>query len=83
MTREQRQRIKAAKAAQDGAAGVLDLLSVTRFGDGKPGSRDAHAATANLLRAAKSAMEIAGFNPDEVQRGQLYRAIVEYTGEDS
>jgi hypothetical protein len=39
----------------------------------------------HLLKAVKSAMEIAGFDPDEKERGQLYRAIANYVstlGED-
>lgn len=38
----------------------------------------AEVAVASLLEAVAVAIEQAGFHPDETQRGQLYRAIVEY-----
>jgi hypothetical protein len=75
----------AAMSAQLAATAVLDLLTILRFGDGHPARRDAHDAEGHLLKAVKSAMEIAGFNPDEKERGQLYRAIADYVstlGED-
>lgn len=70
----------AARAASAAAAAVLDLLNVVRFSDGKRDVRDAEEAVGHLLKATKCAMEIAGFKPDEVERGQLYRSIVEYLG---
>lgn len=68
----------AAQAAQLAATALLDLLSITRFGDGQAGERDAAEAEGRLLRAIKLTMEIAGFHPDETERAQLYRAIADY-----
>jgi hypothetical protein len=67
---------KAAVAAQTAAAGVIDLLNIVRFGDGK--SPDAPGAEAHLLKAARLGMEISGFDPDEAERGALYRTLVDY-----
>jgi hypothetical protein len=68
----------AAKAAQLATTATLDLLTIVRFGDGEKGASDASEAESRLLRAAKMAMEIAGFDPDEKERGELYRAIASY-----
>ena len=76
----------AANAAQQATTAVLDLLSIVRFGDGHRAQRDAHEAEGRLLRAIKLAMEITGFDPDEQERGALYRAITDYVstlGEDA
>lgn len=69
---------QAAIAAQNATAGVLDLLNIVRFGDGKKGSREAAEAEVHLLKAAKCSMELAGFDPDEKERGELYRALSTY-----
>jgi hypothetical protein len=68
----------AAKAAQLATTATLDLLTIVRFGDGEKGARDASEAESRLLRAAKLTMELAGFHPDEKERGELYRAIASY-----
>jgi hypothetical protein len=61
-----------------GNAGAADLLNIARFGDGEKGATDASAAEGHLLKAARCAMELAGFHPDEEERGKLYRAISNY-----
>lgn len=68
----------AAKAAQLATLATLDLMSIARFGDSKRGVNDAHEAESRLLQATKLAMELAGFHPEETERGALYRAIVDY-----
>lgn len=76
MTPEQAAAIRAAQLAN---LGSLDLLSIARFGDGEVGAADAHEAENRLLRAARLTMELAGFRPEEKERGELYRAITSYT----
>jgi hypothetical protein len=68
----------AAKAAQLATTAALDLLTIVRFGDGRKGALDASEAESRLLRATKLTMELAGFHPDEKERGELYRAISSY-----
>lgn len=68
----------AGRAAQLATMATLDLMTIARFGDGEKAERDAHAAEGRLMRATKLAMELAGFHPDEEERGQLYRALVDY-----
>jgi hypothetical protein len=75
MTRQEK--AAAAEAGQLACTATLDLLSIVRFGDGQA-ARDAHEAEAHLLRAIKITMELAGFHPDEEERGALYRAIADY-----
>jgi hypothetical protein len=68
----------AANAAQLATLAAADLLNIARFGDGEKGATDASAAEGHLLKAARCAMELAGFHPDEEERGKLYRAITNY-----
>lgn len=44
--------------------------------------REAQDALTFLFPAVKLVMEMAGFDPDETERGQLYRAIVNYIEEE-
>lgn len=76
MTPEQ---LLATRAAQLATLATLDLLSIARFGDGEVGAADAHEAESRLLHAVRLTMELAGFHPDEQERGELYRAIASYT----
>lgn len=76
---------RAAQAAQIATLASLDLLSIVRFGVSSHGLQDAQEAELGLLRAAMIAMELAGFHPDEHERGDLYRALASYVsilGED-
>lgn len=60
-----------------GLQGLLDIATSVM-----PENRDAEAVVGELLAGVVLAMELAGFDPDETERGQLYRAIVEYIGGD-
>lgn len=65
-------RREAADAAQSAAEMLLDHRAF-------PLEAPLH----EILRAARITLELAGFDPDERERGELYRAIVDYIGEDS
>lgn len=67
--------------ASDLGAALLHLMNPdgTSAADAR---HEAGEALGFLLPAVKLALEIAGFDPDESERGDLYRAIVEYIGEE-
>ncbi|MEO5774911.1 MAG: hypothetical protein ABIQ32_12450 [Sphingomicrobium sp.] len=65
---------EAVKAARLALAGSNLLLRAAESGQPEL----AEVAVGSLLEATATAIEQAGFHPDETQRGQLYRAILEY-----
>jgi hypothetical protein len=70
----------AATAAHSVALGLQGLLDIAT--SVMPENRNAENVVGDLLAGTRLAMELAGFDPDERERGQLYRAIVEYIGEE-
>jgi hypothetical protein len=69
--------LEAAHITAIGLQGLLDIATSVM-----PENRDTEEAVGDLLAGVVMAMELSGFRPDETQRGKLYRAIVEYIGED-
>lgn len=67
---------EAAFRVAEGLRGLLEIATSVM-----PENRDAEAAVGDLLLGVRLAMELAGFDPDETQRGTLYRATVDYIGE--
>ena len=75
--------VSAARAVVSDVAVAITSLTNINGEDSRFDRREAEEALRYLLPAVQLAMEIAGFDPDETERGQLYRAIVDYIGEDS